>query len=623
MKAGRVWNTEAVEEILNRHMTTGVMAKQNPFKDGNKKYKEADIPWEYSEWEYKEKLKIFADKMYFAENYAKVMTDFGIKKIKLRKYQRKNLSDLDKHRMAIWCASRQIGKSITMAIDIAHYIITNKDRNVVLLSKTGDKVKDLLNKIMVILEELPFFLKPGIVTKNVMTKFFDNGCSIQALTTTEDSGASFTAHYLYIDEFALIDNNFLDQFWYTAVPTLSSSQISRCVLTSTPRGLNKFWEIYKGAMDGKNSFHPMINYWWEVPTKIDEVTGEELEYRGEAWKKEQIEDLTSEEAFNQEYGCQFLAGDQLLLKSEELRRVKAGQQEFVAREIPEFMDMYEEYDWIKWHPKFNMAALKNEKSKFSLIVDLGGGDGGDYSVINIMQLLPMSRKEIEELPYASDDKDFFKMVQIGLVRSNTIPIPEFAKIFYHLVVDVMSQENVKVVLETNYDGNWFISEVVKLYGDDNEIDEESLFVQFLHRIDAKKKKTGIKMNEGIKDNSVKMLKDRLRYRQIIPVDKITVGEVLTFAKNDNGKYKAQSGNDDVVMCLVACAKFMSTPDYTEMLEEMLEGISKEFTDLIKIKLHSAAGSELNDDSEEDEEDDMFREEKKKINKEVNDLLDLL
>jgi hypothetical protein len=181
--------------------------------------------------------------------------------------------------------------TITSSIFLLWYLLFNFEKNAMIMANIGDTAAELMDKIKVIMKGLPFFLKPGLVVYNVMTMKFDNGCRIMAKTTTKTSSIGYTIHMLYMDEFAHINPNFINQFFKSVYPTISSSQIARVIITSTPNGMNKFWELYKGAVEGENEFNPIRVEWWQVPG------------RDEEWKKKEIAALGSEEDFNQEYGC--------------------------------------------------------------------------------------------------------------------------------------------------------------------------------------------------------------------------------------------------------------------------------------------------------------------------------
>lgn len=474
--------------------------------------------------------------------------------------------------------------SITVAIYIVWYILTNVDKNIVLLSQNQDKVTDLMEKIRTIIQNLPFYLKPGITVDNVMSMQFDNKVNLSAKTTTENSAAGITGHLIYIDEFALINPNFLKSFFRTVYPALSSSKIAQMIITSTPRGTNKFYDIYQGAMDGKNSFDPLRTDWYEVPDKI--LPDGTVIYRDDNWKNKQIADLGSEEDFNQEFGNQFLAGSQLLFGSAELKKLKFNEIEFVEYEMPELDDAECSYrGFLRWHPMFDMDELKTGKFIFS--IDLAGGTGGDFSVINIYQVLAMNRREIENLKIYTEEKDFFKLVQVGLWRANTIDTPDVAKVCYHLLVDVFDQDNCKVILENNYDGKGFIRTVTEIYGDDeNMLDIDSVFVQFLIGNHSSTMRIGLTLDQDKRDYGCRKIKDKVKNNQLVIVEVTSVNEAISFYRNKKGKFIGQ-GHDDIMLTNVNVCHIFDTDDFAEMVDDLMQEMPQKFHELMADRLNRA------------------------------------
>ena len=578
------------------------MSRYSPFHNGDTTLRASDLNFTYTEEEEAEIAKISTNIFYFAITYAYVTTDDGIMQVKhLRQYQKRALASFIKHLKIVWLASRQIGKSITVGIFIVHYILTHTDRNIVLLSQNQDKVVDLMEKIRTIIKNLPFYMKPGIKTDNVMTMKFENGCSISAKTTTENSAAGITGHLIYMDEFALINPNFIKSFYRTVFPSLSSSKIAQMIITSTARGTNKFYDIYQGAIDGNNSFDPLRTDWYEVPLREDK-DGNVLEYRGDAWKAVQIADLGSEEDFNQEFGNQFLAGSQLLFGSAELQKLKYNQTEFKEYTFDYLDDMDVKYrDCLKFHPLFKMTDSKI--GRFVFTIDLAEGKGGDYSVINIFQLLPMTRKEIEALTIYTDERDFFKLVQIAIWRSNIHDTTEVAKTCYHLLTDMFDHEKCKVVLEFNYDGKLFMSTISNIYGEEvNDLDVDSTFVQFPVSVAEKTMRVGLTLDEDKREFGCKQIVTKVKNNQMIIVEATSVDEAISFYRNKKGKFVGH-GNDDTFMSACNMAHIYRTEDYIEMVEEMMDECSDKFKEIIEYKLSRAVVT--NHHKDEDGYAEMF------------------
>jgi hypothetical protein len=208
------WSTERINELLRKVDEEGLDYKSvdNPFHDNDPEFKRANVLWEYTPDEIMEMKKCAEDVTYFSK-YCQVMTDEGLNYIRLRDYQESVLREYQAHRFNVFLAPRQVGKSITSSIILVWYLLFNHDKNAMILANVGDTAEELMDKIKSIIKGLPFFLKPGMLVNNVMSMRFDNNCRILAKTTTKTSGIGFTIHFLYMDEFAHINPNFIDAFF--------------------------------------------------------------------------------------------------------------------------------------------------------------------------------------------------------------------------------------------------------------------------------------------------------------------------------------------------------------------------------------------------------------------------
>ena len=396
---GKIWNTKRIDEEIDR-IDNGIPADYSPFYDGDTTVKAADIVFEYAQLEIEELARCAADVVYFGEKYCFSMTDEGIRQIKLRSYQKQMLKDFQENRFNVMLASRQIGKTVTSSIFIAWYLCFHYERNVMVVANKLATTNEIIDKIKIILKNLPFFMKPGTISGGVTGMKFDNGNRLFSQATTKTAAIGFTIHLLFADEFAHIHSNFLLPFYRSIYPTLSSSQISRIIICSTPNGMNLFYEIYQAALEGKNAYNSIRIDWWQVPGRDDE------------WKRREIANLGSEELFNQEYGNQFLASSRLLLSSKMLEFLKRTSQKYVTKEMEDFLDYPELGESIKWHPNYdpNRREVKDERIVFA--VDIGDGVGRDYSVINIFRLETKSPAMVRKTKDWSDETAFFRLKQI-------------------------------------------------------------------------------------------------------------------------------------------------------------------------------------------------------------------
>lgn len=571
-----VWSTEKIEQ-LNHALSEGAKIKVTlPYYEGNMKFRRSNVVFDYTDHELSEIKKCAKDIVYFAENYACVMTDNGIQRIKLRDYQIDMLRQFAANRFNITLASRQIGKTICTAIFVAWYLLFNFDKNALILANKGATTKEIIDKMKAIIENLPFFMKPGVVKNDVFEMKYDNGCRMVGQTTTGKAGIGFTIHLLFLDEFAHIHHSFLDGFFENVYPTLSSSQISRIIITSTPNGYNKFYELYKAATEGLNEFTPFKVDWWQVPG------------RDEKWKERETKNLGSEEAFNRQYGNQFMASSNLLLQGSTLKRMQQSKKKYIHRELEQFehiqIDMTR---FLGWDPDFRMSDCKDDEKYHVFSVDIADGSGGDYSVINIFQINLVDKKYWKYFISPSAMKDFFGLTQVARFTSNEHSIEDFSKILYTLAVEVFHSENTKLVIEWNYNGGLVLKNLQTLFPQRNNFDEE-MVCRFKHRHDAKRPEYGLKVKKDNKIVFCQNFKKAIELRRILINDEDTIKQYETFGKLPSGSYGAQMGHDDMAMTGVNVTEFFGTPDFSDYVEEML--------DMIPESMHSQLEEILSKDS---------------------------
>lgn len=571
-----VWSTLRIDELILKAEEKGLDYKDidNPFFDNKPDIKRADILFEYTNYELDELRKCAVDVVYFAQNYCKVMTDNGYQTIILRDYQIALLRAFQENRLVVLKAPRQVGKTVCSSIFLLWYLIFNHDKNAMVLANVGATAEELLSKIKEIIKGLPFFLKPGINIWNVMSVKFDNNCKIMAKTTTKTSAIGFTIHFLYMDEFAHINSNFIDSFFQSTFPTISSSEVSRVLITSTPNGLNKFYEIYNDALEGRTDFKALSVDWFQVPGKDEE------------WKKKQIANLGSEEIFNQEYGCQFLSSSTLLLDSKSLNRIKKNSTEYVWRELIPFSDEGINYENLKWHPKFDIQShqIGDPLKNFVISIDTSGGVGGDYQIVNIFRVVPKPIHIIENSMNFEKESDFFSLIQIGTFRDNKIQIDELKKVVEILILQILGVDRIKVILEIDFRGERLHDKLIS-----NEEIHEYIFLYTKHSDAARKLLPGIKLGPKTKLDYCEDFKGNIKNTRIIPNEAKTVIEICSFGLNTRGNYSSQSGHDDLVITLINISPLFRSGDWDEICSEVLESLDIKWKELISNKMSNISG----------------------------------
>ena len=558
-----VWSTKQVNDLLLA-LDQGYRPKvKMPFYEGKQFLRKGNIVFEYTDDEIAELARCATDIVYFAEKYAVVMTDDGIKRVKLREYQKRMLRNFQSERFNIVLASRQMGKTVTASIYNAWYVTFNTDKNTLLLANKSDTTKEIIDKAKVVIENLPFFMKPGIIKYDVMNVRCDNGCRLIGQSTTAKAGIGFTIHNLYIDEFAHIHPSIADSFYENVYPTLSASKVSRLTITSTPNGFNKFYEIYAAAERGDNEYTSMRIDWWEHPDRDD------------AWYQRELGNLGSIEAFNKQYGNEFVSSSNLLMDPVDMKRMRKRMKKYVYHDLEEFENIGIDVEgFLAWDPDFDIEDSRYSENFWLFDVDIAEGNGGDYSVINVFQVSPMDFKEIENVNNPGAMYDFFKLKQVARFRSNEHVIEDFAKVLYTLALDIFYNENVKMIVEYNTYGTVLFQYLRTVFPQRNDFDEE-MVIRFRHRHDARTLKPGIKLKADNKAIFCQNFSKLYKNNRIDITDEETITEASLFGVLPNGSYGAQMGNDDLIMTCITATEFFNTTDYADYIEELLDFVDSD------------------------------------------------
>ena len=572
MAKGKVWTTKKINEEFKK-MEQGLPADTSGFFEGNPQYKAANIVFEYTKEELADLARCADDVVYFANKFCYSMTDEGVQQITLRPYQEDMLEGFQDNRFVVMLASRQIGKTVTSSIFIAWYLCFHFDRNVMIVANKMATTTEIVDKVKTIIKNLPFFVKPGCTSAGATGMRFDNGCRLYSQATTKTAAIGFTIHLLYADEFAHIHPNFLQQFYRSIYPTLSSSKISRIIISSTPNGMNLFYELYSGALEGKNSYHPIRVDWWQVPG------------RDEKWKAQEIANLGSEELFNQEYGNQFLASSRLLLPGTVLEFLHRVSKKYVYKDHEAFYADPELFKDMTWHPDFDPASI-DKGEKFVIAVDIGDGVGRDFSILNVFHLEPQSRAMIRKIKDWRDETGFFRLKQVGLFRSNVVSVEDLSRVLEALMFEVFDSEDVKTVMEINFKGNLVFERVGR-----NKNFFPETFLHTKHSMSAPVLKPGVKMQKDNKEIYCRELRNLAIAKKVLITEERTVIELASFGINSAGSYSSQIGNDDVAMSCVNLVSYFDTTDFYDMVEDMYDSTDEAVKNEIQAAIEKGGGAE--------------------------------
>lgn len=598
-----VYSTAKIQEILDS-MNSGYEPDMTPFFENDIEFKDANVPFELTDEEQEERLRCSVDPEYFIAKYVQFQTDYGYKTVQLREYQKKFIHLVnDEHwddkietfvpdnQYVISMQSRQMGKTTSICASFLHYILFHNERNMFITANKGQTTSEIINKLTEMLKRLPWFLKPGIVKKNQSSIKLDNGCYVYSSPASKSPATGFTVHFMYIDEAALIPSNIIDDYWKSVFPTLSSSKVSKIVLTSTPRGRqNLFYRLWERSEQGKNSFVTFRADWWENPEHDD------------AWAEQQRADF-GEEEFAQEFELQWDVAASKLIRGSDNQFMNRIKKEFKTVDIPSIPR--ELSNCFYWHPDFDPTSIDNYKKKFVLIGDtaegkelqINGKNTPDYNVLQIfqMELMPWFRIKRNSIDGKIKITDCFRFRQVGVYIDNFHDEGQMGTAAKYLVYHTFKSgigpiDNIRILIEMNFNGKNFLEKFM----DSDKWYEELVFkTHHTKPVPGKyhKKDFGFKTTSGGKgigksyfcEEGAKMITQR---RTIISHchqngNLSSIAELNAFdkiRKTEKSDYFVYGGvglHDDLAYCVLNCSRVVEIPEYSEWIENyFLTGCEK-------------------------------------------------
>lgn len=219
---------------------------------GNPLIKRDGVQQNFTKHEIDEYTKCMKDPVYFAEKYIKVISlDSGLVPFRPYPYQEKMFNHFNENRFSIVLACRQSGKSISTVIYLLWYAVFHPEKTIAILANKGATAREMLSRVTLALENLPFFLQPGCKALNKGNITFANNTKIIAAATSGSSIRGLSVNLLFLDEFAFVEN--AAEFYTSTYPVISSGKSSKVIITSTANGVgNMFHQIYEGAVQKRN-----------------------------------------------------------------------------------------------------------------------------------------------------------------------------------------------------------------------------------------------------------------------------------------------------------------------------------------------------------------------------------
>ena len=470
----------------------------------NTRIKKAGAEHQFTPHELMEFKRCAEDPVYFCKNYVKVQhPKRGAIPLELYPYQEQMMYSYMEHRYTIVLSARQTGKSTISAIYLLWFAMFHADKTILIASNKNKGAMEMVTRIRFAYEELPMFLKPG-VNDDGWSKHsigFDNGSRIESTATSENSGRGMSISLLFLDEFAFVKPSIQEEFWTSILPTLSTG--GSCIMSSTPNGdSDLFAQLWRAADCGTKLSKDALNF-FPIHVRWDEPPG-----RDEAFKQTQMA-LLGELKWRQEFECEMLSSDQLLIDTRVLFMMKSP-------EAP----VLEYNEFVFW------KKLQSEQT-YIITVDPSTGSGLDYSVIDVFH--------------------FPSLEQVAQFRSNSMQSPMlYSKLKWLLGIMEQKMCTTYFTVENNGVGEGILA----LYQNDDNPPE------YAEMVSDGGNRDGMNTNKSTKLKACVSLKELLEAGKIFINSPQTIKELKNYVRR-KGSYEAQIGStDDTVSTLLLLCRVL-------------------------------------------------------------------
>ena len=462
---------------------------------GNPSVKRDGVESQFTKEEIFEYKRCMDDPVYFAQKYVKIISlDEGLVPFELYPYQRDMFNHFNNNRFSIVLACRQSGKSISSVVYLLWYACFHPEKTIAILANKGAVAREMLARITLALENLPFFLQPGCKALNKGSIEFSNNSRIIAAATSGSSIRGLSINLLFLDEFAFVEND--AQFYTSTYPVVSAGKETQIIICSTANGVgNVYHKLWEGSVTDTNEFKSFRVDWWDVPGRDDK------------WKQTTIAN-TSELQFEQEFGNTFHGRGNTLIAANHLLAQKA-------------------VDPIEYKENTYVYKKPIEKHDYIITVDVAKGRGQDYSTFTII--------DISVEPFE----------QVCVFRDNNISPMLLPDLVYKYA---RTYNDAYIIVESNDQGSVVCN---GLYYD---LEYENMFVESAVKANA----IGATMTRRVKRIGCSTIKDLIEQRKLSIYDAQTIIEMTTFVAKGNSFQASASNHDDLMMSLVLFAWFTTT-----------------------------------------------------------------
>lgn len=481
------------------------MASQSATFGSNPLLKRPNVSVSFTQWQLDEWDKCAEDAEYFAEKYIKIVNvDRGLINFDMYAYQRKMIKTFQANRFVITKMPRQSGKSTTVTSYMLWKILFQDNQNCCILANKGRLANDLLDKIKTAYENLPLWIQQGVVVWNRGSIELENGSKVMAAATSSSSVRGGSYNLILLDEFAFVQSNLAENFFASVYPTISSGEKTQVIIVSTPFGMNHYHKMWIDASEGRSDYVPLEVLWTETPG------------RDEEFKRQTIRN-TSQQQWDQEFGCEFLGSSDTLISGVKLRQL-----------------VHKPYTSDPWKLDVHVEPIKGHN--YVICADTSHGVGQDYSAFTVI--------DTTEVPYVLAAKFYDN-------QTSPMMFPEV------IVRAAIKYNNAFVLGEINDVGQAVVDAIYRELEYENVITTvtkgragQRISGGFGGTGGTGRTTFGVKMTTQVKKIGCSNIKDLIECDKLILGDHEIHEELARFVKKLNTYQAVEGFHDDLVMTLV-------------------------------------------------------------------------
>jgi hypothetical protein len=447
----------------------------------------------------------------------------------LREAQLDTLKRVMTDRYVIILKARQIGYSTLFAAYCLWLGMFWPDNVIVMLSRNEREAQKLLSKTDYAWKRLPEWLKERAakrLDKNVMKITFDNGSSIESMPSKEDPARGSAVSLIIVDEWAFFEN--AEEAWASIEPVTDVG--GRVVGLSTANGSGNFFhEFWNKAVSGNSQFTHLF-YPWSANTDRNTDWYDVKKANMLPWQLAQEYPDNPEEAFIRSGNPVF---DVDMLRAMEVRTPDYGYLDAEVQgtqQSPTFISVSSETNYKQWVP----PLLDHQ---YVIGADVAEGlEHGDYSCLQVICL--QTNEQVAQWHGHIDPDLFAEEIAKTAWRYNRALVA--VEVNNHGLTTNKALQRLgypKVYIRRELDGKTTWQNRQTKIGWLTTKASKPLMIDEL----------GMGVRQGFRIH-----------------DKATVGEMLTYVRNERGQMGGSPFDDRVVALAIAyqMLRFAVAPEYT-------------------------------------------------------------